>query len=219
MNSVILFFCSMLVGIGVIFSYNLLHARQQVQTAKKALPSPVVQDTDFSLEKAPSDSLKAMITSFAGDVFWESRVASEPSRLTKDILFKQGETIETGENGSVVASVPQVLLLGIERSTKLSLIQTLPQNLVLAQISGSVTYTKLGDSPISIRSLRLLTVLESGEVRVVVNDEDGIVSVAVIKGAATLAFNDADFVVTKVSLSTGEGYVFYNETRTGEIVE
>lgn len=217
MKSAVVFLLFFFIGFFAIFAYNRWNQKQSVFQAKKSVQVSA-QKISFSVEKAPSESLKAQIISITGDVLWESRVATQASKLTDAIFLQQGESVETSENGSMTVVMQNAFELTVSKNTKLSFIQTLPENIVFGQSKGKVTYAKINEDPLSVRSLHLLVVSESGTMTVLVNEEDGIVSVSVSAGTAGVAFNDLENIATKVTLEKGQEYLFNDETRVGEIL-
>lgn len=217
MKSVVVFIICLLVGFFAVFAYDRWSHKQTIQNAKQSVQVSK-EKIPFSVEKAPAASLRAEIISMTGEVLWESRVASTSSPLLNPIPLQQGETIETAADGGMEITIPEVSTIGIGENTKISFIQTLPQSVVIGQSIGVATYTQITKKQVSVRSLHLLIVQESGEMTVSV-DEEGYISVSVTQGAVSVAFNDLENVVTKVMLEEGQEYLFDDASRTGEVLE
>lgn len=217
MKYILLFLGCILVGFFAVFVYDRWSHKQVIQNAKQSVEVST-EKIPFSVEKAPSESLSVEITSMEGEVMWESRVATGAAPLTSPIPLQQGETIETGPDGSMEIRIPGVNTIDVGENTKISFIQTLPQSVVLGQSIGVATYKQITTKPVSIRSLHLLIVQETGEMTVSV-DEEGYISVFVTEGSVSIAFNDLENRVTKVMLKKGQEYLFDDASRTGEILE
>src|SRR3989338_9045587 len=85
-----------------------------------SVPEPIItigkkasnfETTKFSLEQAPSDSIRGQITGMSGEIWWQSRTATEPARLparqaqlTEEITIQQGETLIASESGNITVN-------------------------------------------------------------------------------------------------------------------
>lgn len=169
----------------------------------------------FSIENAPSESLKATIASHSGTLKFESRVATEPAEI-KEIptQMQQGEIIQTNENSTAFLRFPDLLTINMTPETSVEFVQTLPQNLVIAQTTGAARYTKTNPvTPLSIRSLHLLINQNEGEFTVFVDPEEAGVSVQSVKGEITVAYNDTDNVVQTVTIPEEKKLTFDDDNR------
>jgi len=167
----------------------------------------------FSIDAAPKNSIKGKIESLSGKVKWESRTATAPSEIIKSVIIQQGETLETGEDGNATIIFPEILTINLSSQSKLSITQTLPTNFVFDQSNGSITYEKNGQTPISIRSLHLLTAMNSGKIILTIDKETAEITISVKKGSATAAFNDLENLSNVVNIKEGEKFVFNDDTR------
>jgi hypothetical protein len=216
MKHILLFIISLLAGFFSVFLYSKMYQDRTVEQAKKAV-HVVEKSTPFSVSTPPTKSKKGQIVHISGDVFWESRTATEPARITSARQLQQGESLYTGPTGLAGISLDESFLFDLAADTKLSLLQTLPEQIVLGQDGGSVTYKNSSDSLLSVRVLPLLVVMKEAEMMVAV--DDGTIAVTVQSGSVQIAFNDLENIVTKVELMKGQKYLFDDETRVGEILE
>lgn len=178
------------------------------------LPTPEVIKTAFSLENAPRESLKGQIATMAGEVKWQSRVATEAALLTSPIPIQQGEELESGKKSRVSIVFPKVCRIDLSAETTIGFIQTLPTNLVFLQKKGEARYTKTGDSPLAIRAEHLL-VQDGGELAISINPINGFVTVKVASGSAVAAYNDLGFNSHEVTIAAGQTYYFNDDKRRG----
>lgn len=186
--------------------------------AHPAVTSPLATTTLFSLDIPPSKSQSGEIVSLSGEVEWQSRSATEPAKLTQKQKVLQGEEFWTKESGNLHISFQNILELNVLPNTYVSVIQTLPTNIVLKQEGGEVVYKNSGASPLGIRARHLLIQQESGILNIKMNNTTPTIRVSVQKGSAKIAFNNADFETNVVTLEEGDTYIFNDETRTGRII-
>lgn len=179
----------------------------------QASPTPA-KIHPFSVEIAPNQSLRGTIATSSGTILWQSRIATEPAVLNRTIPLQQGEVLETKSDGRMTINFDKSVTLMLSKNTQLNLAQTLPTNLVFVQPRGTITYTKMTRSPISIKSLHILCNQVSGKMSVTVDDIGGTVTVDVASGSAKAAFNDTDAVTQVVAVNEGEQLVYDDETRT-----
>ena len=184
----------------------------------KKVTFPIIQSLKqkeiFSFDKAPKDSLKGTIQSLSGLVKWESRIATEEVALKKEILIQQGETISTGEDGNINLEYTDRAILKIASQSAISIIQTLPTNLVFNQIDGTIEYKKLGQTPISIRSFHLIIIFD-GEIMIAVDKITGLITINVRKGSAQVGYNDLQYISEVENLTEGQIYEFDDAKREG----
>jgi hypothetical protein len=196
---------------------NQWRQNDKIKAAQIAIPV-VTKKIPFSLDDAPSQSLKGSIDALSGDTTYISRTATEPASLASDHVVQQGEVFETGDSGSIRLSLSDQTQALLASNTSLSLVQSLPENIVFEQSSGSVTYAKTSTDPLSVTSLHLVTLLkDSGSMRVTIGSDLGIVTVRVIKGSASVAYNSLDAVANKTEVSEDQSYSFNDSLRTGEL--
>ena len=183
---------------------------QPVEKPKKIVTP--MSASAFSIEDAPSDSLRGKITSFSGDVFWQSRIATQPAQLTFERDILQGENLLTKETGNAGVAFKNTAGITILPDTEIAFIQTLPANVVIKQLSGSAEYTKLGNTPVSVQISDLLIDQKEGILQVSVNQDISEITVAVQDGNANVAYVDAEENSSVVSVTAGNAFV-YNSFR------
>lgn len=208
-SSLILFF--LIIGFAVTTLTYLFATGQKIQVVSP-LPS-----TEFSLDKAPSQSLIGNIKSLSGDVLWQSRVANNSSVITKPQEIQQGEGFETGTNGQLILEFPNIVMLNISNSSKINIVQTLKTNIVISQDKGKVVYAKQNiNIPVSIRALDLLININSGEVSINVDKDKSLVNILVKKGSTAIAYKDLSNNSNVVALVQGKNITFNNNTKAIE---
>lgn len=184
---------------------------------------PVVQSSaapsatpfSFSVDEPPAQTLQGQILNSSGDIKWQSRSATEAAKLTQKVPIRQGEQLETGEDGRLTLQFPGISQIRLNPESKLYLAQTLPANLLFDQKTGSATYQKLGQPPVSIRAGFLLIKQNDGQLSVEVDVD--YITVSVTQGSATIAYNDADFVSQVVDIKVGDRLVADRQAREVEI--
>src|SRR3989344_1305020 len=101
MKDLVLFIISLTLGIGAVFGYSILKTQNIPQKQEINKKSPA---STFSIEPAPSESLKGSIVSRSGTLLWESRIASSPGKLEDAVQIQQGERLITEVESSATVS-------------------------------------------------------------------------------------------------------------------
>lgn len=190
--------------------------------SRSAFLSPLSQNqlpppTAFSLENAPRDSLRGQIATMSGEIFWQSRTATEPAKLLTPIILQQGENLIASDGGKMVVNFPADLTISLTPRSQINIIQTLPVNLVFEQPAGTITYEASQSGTISVRSRRLLVNFTDGQVQVNTDSDNHVVTVGVFKGEGKLSYNDRNFTSQVVNLPAGRIFIFNDDRRTGRI--
>ncbi len=215
-----------LVLVGSVLSGVLIMVIASNLTAPKT-EKPLIEPTtsqgsliqsSFSLEKAPSESLKAQISAISGKILYQSRVATEPVEVKSLDVIQQGEKIVTDQTGEVKARIPGQLSVSLSPKSDLEFTQTLPQNIVLSQDKGQVEYLRTGQDPVSIRSNDLLVEMDGSDLIISINDGQSRISVESLKGNTKIGYNDANEVSTVKNLSEGDTLIFNEDTKTARII-
>lgn len=210
MKDLLLFVITICVGLFLMVGYITFIKKSQV------LPVPNLQtifrSSSFSLEKAPSESLIGKITGMNGDVLWQSRTATDSSKLTSLIDIQQGESLTTNEKGSATVVFDKNLEIDIGEKSVVEFAQTLPANIVLVQSSGAVEYKKVGVVPVSIRVLHLL-IEDGGDILISVDEQKPIATAMVISGSAIFSYNDINNVTSVTTVPAGKKLIFNDDTR------
>lgn len=174
------------------------------------MPSQVAQQ--FSLKKPPPDALVGQIASLSGNVQWESRTATSSVSIVSPRVIQQGEALSTGDTGHAVVVFSKRALLTLFPAAAVSFVQTLPQDIVVAQDSGQVTYETQGQSPFSVRVLGLLIESKTSctySLAVV----HSLITVVLTSGELQAAYTDAQNTSTVVSIHEGEKIQYNDATQ------
>ena len=208
MKYVFYFFLFFTLGILSVFAYKNI----TIASGIGELKSPLAQ-FPFSLDVAPSQSLKGTAFPLKDEVFWQSRIATVPAKISKPKQIQQGEEIVTKDQGQASVTFKDMLDLFILPKTEVDFVQTLPENIVINQNSGSVQYSKLGESPVSIRSLSLLVTILKGEVTISVDENQTFVTAEINKGSISVGYNDSRQITQTFNVSEGKRLIFNNYTK------
>jgi len=198
------------IGIGFYFY-------QAKNTDKTFFISPLVEGNNlnvssFSIENAPLQSLRGKITSMTGEISWQGRIATEAARIYSPVTIQQGEKLITGEKSSLNLDFKNGCLVEFLPETEIEVIQTLPENIVFLQSSGTAKYVKTGDYPLSVR-IKSLLVQGDGNIVISINPEDLLITLDLKSGTAIAAYNDLDYLSHEVMFQAGEILVFNDGTR------
>ncbi|MGA2910284.1 MAG: hypothetical protein ABSE04_00590 [Candidatus Microgenomates bacterium] len=177
----------------------------------KTFPS---QASSFSLENAPTESLRGQITAMTGEIDWTGRTATEAAKISSPITIQQGEELTTGKNSNLSLVFTGACMVKLSQKTDIQIIQTLPANIVFNQVEGTAEFIKTGNNAISVRALNLLTEI-NGDVTVSINPAKPIITLSLKSGQATVAYNDLKDVSHEVEISARQTYTFNSGTRRG----
>lgn len=200
---VIVFFAVGFIGVlGV--SYSLI-------THNPPKTSPIT--TKFSFEKAPSQALVGNIVFLSGDTGWISRTATTSSTIKSPIKLQQGEGVTTGTDGKLQFIFPSAVSVSLMANSQVNIIQTLPVNIMLQEVQGTASYTRI-NLPVSIRALDMVMTLEkAATVQVQVDPKTSRVFATVTNGTITVAYTDTNNTSNLISVKSGEKLVFNNNTK------
>ena len=208
MKNFIIFTLYFLLGFFLIFSFKKVSRILNSQQLK----TPIAQSL-FSLDTAPSESLKGTIVSLLGEVDWQSRIATEPAKINKPMQIQQGEKIVTKEKSQAAVTFSDIININIYPKTEINFIQTLPRDILIEQTSGKSEYEKLNNNSISIRSLGLLTKINQGKIIVTINETRPYVSVDVKDGSVTIGYNDLNFATQVLEVKSQKRIIFQTDTK------
>jgi hypothetical protein len=211
MKNLSLLIVGLLVGVLAVSGFTIFKIQKSEPEKVAAKIQPAYE---FSIEAAPTESIKGTIMKRQGEILWESRIATEPAALTENVLIKQGERLVTGDNGTVTVDFPKVGLISLNEDADLSFIQALPVDFVVQQKKGLVKYEIQGDVPLSIRIRSGLVTKASGTIEITVTEDDSLIYISPVEGTATIGFNDLDFVSQVFTLREGETYEYNSDERT-----
>lgn len=207
-KNILFLFSSIILGFVLIVSGYLLTSKKTIATSNPFIPA-----TNFSLENAPTDSLIGKISSFSGNVAWQSRTAPIANLINSNIDLRQGEELITQGNGKAYFQFPKILDISMQENSDLSIIQTLPANFVFEQKQGDVTYTKInGTTPVSVRGFDLLIEV-NGSVEISMDVKTSKVFVNVSSGTATAAYTDNQNNTQTVTINPKDEFSFDNNSK------
>lgn len=215
LSTILLSLAWFIVGLALILLY-LFSIHPAIRQSTKLI-SPEEKTSSFSLENAPSESIRGMVTVFSGDVGWQSRTATMPSELKDKRVIQQGESLMTKENGTVTVTFPANVVLKMSPNTSLDIIQTLPGHTVFSQNSGTISYQNDSPTSVSIRTPSLLTTLTGGTGKVTIDANDPYTTISVLTGNGVSAFEDTEQNTTQVSILSGTSFVFNTASLIGNV--
>lgn len=173
------------------------------------------EPTKFSLENAPSDSIKGQINNMTGDIWWQSRTATEPAQLNEPIAIQQGETLIASEAGKLTVNFNPAATISLFPNTQVEIVQTLPLNLVFNQTKGVGQYQVSGINPVTIRSFNLIVNIESGLINIETDEETGEIILGLKTGWAKVAYNSPEFDSKVWELEPGDVFSYDSSERRG----
>lgn len=171
--------------------------------------------TKFSLENAPNESIKGEITQLTGNIWWQSRTASEPAQLKNIIPVQQGEIWIASESGNLTVEFAPAATISLFPETQIEIVQTLPINLVFNQNKGVGQYQSSGTNPVTVRSLNLIINLEDGLLVVDTDEETGQIILGLKIGKAKVAYNSPEFASKVWQLEPGDIFSYDSNERRG----
>lgn len=211
---ILLFLVVFVVVVAVNFGFYKTKSYESIAVFSPIAEVTTQKASSFSLENAPTESLKGKITAMEGEIHWQGRIATEPAKLSSPVAIQQGEKLITGEKSKLSLVFPDVCLVEFSEKTEVDVIQALPANIVFSQTSGTGEYVKTGSYPVSIRAMDLL-VEEDGGIVVSLDPEEPIITLTLKSGQATAAFNDSEYVSHEVMFVAGQTFTFNYDTRKG----
>jgi hypothetical protein len=213
MKSFAIFVLYFFLGIFLIFSYKKII---QIINSQQ-LKTPVATSL-FSLENAPSESLRGTVVSLLGDVQWQSRIATQPAKIIKPMQIQQGEKLVTNDNGQAFIVISKTIEITMSPKTEINFIQTLPTNILIEQNSGKSDYINLNNNSFSVRSLNLLIKINQGEVSLSVNEKLPYITADVKSGSVTIGYNDINFITQTLNIASGKRLLFRTDTKKVSIL-
>lgn len=191
--------------------YEILNS-QNITTLHISLFEP---KTQFSIQNAPSQSLKGKTINLSGAVSYQSRAANFGLSITTQTDIVQGDSLSTLGNGKALVIFGKIGNVSLLPNTQVNFIQTLPQNFVVQQTEGLSIYQRAGKIPFTVRAFDLIVDLsDNSSVSIGVDKDKSIVTIDIQKGIANLAFTDLNNVSNVVNLTQGEKAIFNNNTQS-----
>jgi hypothetical protein len=189
-----------------------------------SVPEPVIsigkkvsnfKPTKFSLENAPSDSIRGQITNMSGDIWRQSRTATEPAKLTEAVPIQQGEVLIASVSGKISVNFDPAVKLTLFPDTRVEIVQTLPLNLVFNQTRGVGQYLVTGQAPLTVRSLNLIVNLDDGLLVVDTDEEAGAIILGLKTGRAKVGYNSPGLESRVWELEPGDVFEFDSNEHLG----
>lgn len=215
MKNLLIFILFAFIGLGIV-GIIVIYPKTASQTnSKQEAKLSFLPQNQFSIINAPSETIRGRIATLSGEVKWQDRVATQASEIVNPQAVQQGEELSTGDNGNLEVEISTAVKLKVLPKSRISFIQTLPQNVVLSQNQGKIEYQKTGFIPISVRIDKLLLQIEKGEITVSIDETKPVTTIKVLTGLITLAYNDSQNVSNVKQLKEGKQFIFNNTTRQG----
>ncbi len=172
----------------------------------------------FSIANPPTESLKGLVSGMKGTIMWESRVATAPATISTLKEVSQGELLNTGKNGAISLVFSNLAAIEEKSNSSLSIVQTLPSNLVFSQSKGDIVYEKNGDSPLSVRVADGVLLVENGRFEVAVDEKKDQVTIDALQGSAKFGFEDENNVSQVFDIKAGKKFLFDGPSKTGDFI-
>ena len=153
----------------------------------------------------PKGAVTATITNITGMVKKQGRHDEKFQPITKDTTLLEGESVAL-ELGSTTVQFDASVSADLTSYSQLDFVTALPNNMVVRQPNGQITYTVTGSiPPFSIRALGLLVQCSDSATVTVTTDAKGqSVQVSARRGKATLAYSDSNDDTQVVTLTQGQ---------------
>lgn len=199
-------------ALGLFFIKNHSVPKAIISIDKK---EPNFKPTQFSLDQAPSESIRGTITQMDGEIWRQSRTATEPAKLIEPIIVQQGETLIASDEGKLTIEFNPGATVILFPNSKLEIIQTLPLNLVFNQTKGIGQYQVSGTNPITVRSFNLIVNIDNGLINIDTDEETGAIILGLKTGQATVAYNSPEFESRVWELEPGDVFEYDSNERQG----
>ncbi len=200
------------IALSLFFTKNHSVPQSMITIGKK---EPSFEPTKFSLEDAPGDSIRGNITNLSGDIWYQSRTATEPAKLTEGIPVQQGETWIASGEGKLTVNFNPALTLSLFPKSQVEVIQTLPVNLVFKHDQGVGQYQVSGANPVTIRSFNLIANVDEGLFVIDTDPDTGTIILSLKTGSAKIGYNSPQFDSKVWQLESGDVFTYDSNTRKG----
>lgn len=201
-----------LTSLGIFFNKNRLVSESVINIPGNGFK---FEPTPFSLENAPSQALKGKITQRDGEIWWQSRTATEAAKLQETIDIQQGEILIASESGNLTVEFSPAATVALFPETKVEIVQTLPLNLVFNQPAGIGQYQTTGQSPVTIRSHNLIVDLADGLLVIDTDEAAGTIILGLKTGSAKVGYNSPEFASKVWGLEPGDVFEYDSNLRQG----
>ncbi len=209
---IIVFLLGATAALGIYFAKNHSVPEPIITIGKK---EPNFEPTKFSLEEAPIDSIKGQITSMNGDIWRQTRTATEPAKLIEPDIIQQGEVLIASDEGKLTINFNPAVTISLFPETQVEIIQTLPLNLVFNQTKGVGQYLVSGTNPVTVRSFNLIVNIDEGLLNIDTDAETGVITLSLKTGAAKVGYNSPEFDSKVWSLEPGDVFSYDSSERKG----
>jgi len=169
---------------------------------KPSVPYTHIQPASLVLNP-PTHALVGSIATMSGVVQKLGRQDEVFQTLNVPSSLVQGETVATGEDGTMEIQFPDSITMYLREMSEISFPELVPPNLFARQKNGVIRYQLLNtDNPWSIRVLRSLVLLDSGEI--VVEIDGSHAWIQQISGSSHIGNISSDNVTTTYILEKGQ---------------
>lgn len=199
-------------AIGIFFAKNHSVPEPIITIGKK---EPRFEPTKFSLDQAPSESIKGQINNMTGDIWWQSRTATEPAQLIEPVTIQQGEILIASEAGHITVRFDPAAVISLFPDTQVEIVQTLPLNLVFNQTKGVGQYQVSGTNPVTVRSFNLIVNIDNGLINIDTDEATGVITLSLKTGMATVGYNSPEFDSKVWELEPGDVFSYDSSERRG----
>lgn len=164
----------------------------------------------------PSGAVSGTILNIKGQVKKQGRDDDNFKPIGTAVQFIQGESLAT-ETGSAIISFSNFFSATVSGNTEIAFIDGMPQEFLLQQKSGKVTYELLDETKsISIRSLHALIQI-SGKATVTSDSDNQTTIVEMQFGNGKIGMNDTDENTHVYQLAQGQKAMIDDTKRTVDI--
>ena len=208
MRLAVIFVLCFLIGAGGIIGYHYL-------TVKIRSGKPFVPFTTTFTSLPPQQSIGATLTVLNGIITEYSRNSTEAASISDSTRLVQGDSIESDATSSAQLVFDNNLYLEMGPSANLQFIDTIPSELLLWQQDGQIEYSSTASAtPITIRSLSLLTTIASSSATITVNAPKPR-QITILSGLAPIkvAYQDKDANTHVVDLPPTTRAIYTHSTR------
>lgn len=158
----------------------------------------------------PAQALTGRLSAIYGKVEVLTRENDEFTESPQGATLSQGESVATKKNSGAMLTLVNALTLEMEENAEINLINLITETLTIWQKSGTITYQP--SSPISVRALHSLLVINPGSTTVTIDEK--IIAVHVVQGSVKLALVDADNTTNVWTAEKGQRIIIDDEDRS-----
>ena len=187
------------------------------QTQKFKLTPFVPQNSDFKLQP-PTLALTGKVEQITREVKKRSREDKDFREIKTGEKIIQGEILSTGEKARVEVVFPGFVKLKIQPNSEIGFSDLIAEEFLLSQRNGSVTYEFIDSkNTLSVRSLHLLSAIQTGITQINVESQQGRVTLENISGKTKIAYVNSENKTQVLELTKGKT-IFDDTTHTIQTV-